>query len=145
MIRDFDLSDILSVTTGRLVSSRHIEGVYDILNFLTGSELFTHQLPRAMTRCRPWVLQQHPSLAAPALEVEAIADLDAALAQAPQADAAACCASWVAAQQALYGRTLPLIPLQIPEEFATPVADLVEMVGAERVLIIDVEGTPDVT
>jgi hypothetical protein len=118
-------------------------GIYDILNFLTGSELFTHQLPRALTRCLPWILQQHPCLAAPALEGEAVATLDAALAQASETDAVAICASWLARQKALYGSTLPLTPLSIPEEFATPVADLVEMMGAERVLIIDPEGTPD--
>lgn len=31
--RNFHLGDILSITTGRLVSRRHMEGVYDLLNF----------------------------------------------------------------------------------------------------------------
>ena len=43
----FHISDILSITTGRLVATRHVEGIYDILGFMTGEELFTHQLPRA--------------------------------------------------------------------------------------------------
>lgn len=34
--RDFELGDILSITTGALVSRRHIDGVYDILNWMTG-------------------------------------------------------------------------------------------------------------
>jgi hypothetical protein len=58
----FHISDVLSVTTGRLVSSRHIEGVYDILNFLTGDNLYTHQLPRAMDECEPWLRTQYPQL-----------------------------------------------------------------------------------
>jgi hypothetical protein len=52
----------MSVTTGLLVSSRHMEGVYEILNFLTGDKLFTHQLPRAMTECEPWLRSQYPQL-----------------------------------------------------------------------------------
>jgi hypothetical protein len=58
----FHISDILSVTTGLLVSSRHMEGIYDILNFLTGDNLFTHQLPRAMDECKPWLRTQFPEL-----------------------------------------------------------------------------------
>lgn len=61
--REFDLGDILSITTDRLVSPRHIDGVYDILNFMTGDNLFTHQLPRAQDECRPRLLEQHPALA----------------------------------------------------------------------------------
>lgn len=61
-MKNFHISDILSVTTGRLVSNRHIEGVYDILNFLTGDNLFTHQLPRASRECEPWLKTQFPYL-----------------------------------------------------------------------------------
>jgi hypothetical protein len=59
----FHLGDILSITTGKLVSKRHIEGVYDILNFMTRDNLFTHQLGRAADECRPALLAQHPQLA----------------------------------------------------------------------------------
>jgi hypothetical protein len=62
--RDFHLGDVLSVTTGLLVSPRHIEGVYDILNYMTGDDLFIHQLPRAQDECAGPLLAQHPDLAA---------------------------------------------------------------------------------
>ena len=61
--KKFHLSDILSVTTGRLVSTRHMDGIYDILNFMTGDNLFTHQLPRASKECEPYLLKQFPELA----------------------------------------------------------------------------------
>ena len=61
-MQEFHISDVLSVTTGRLVSSRHMVGVYAILNFLTGDDLYTHQLPRAMDECRPWLRTQFPTL-----------------------------------------------------------------------------------
>lgn len=59
----FHLGDILTITTGRLVSPRHMEGVYDLLNHMTGDNLFTHQLPRASDECKPHLLAQHPDLA----------------------------------------------------------------------------------
>ena len=62
MNKRFHLGDILSITTGRLVSPRHIAGVYDILNYMTGDDLYTHQLPRASRECRPFLIEQMPWL-----------------------------------------------------------------------------------
>lgn len=81
----FHISDVLSVTTGRLVSSRHTEGIYDILNFLTNDKLFTHQLPRAMKECKPWLATLFPALMddAPGM-AERLADMDQRIKSAPQ-------------------------------------------------------------
>ena len=62
--RTFHIGDILTITTGRLVSPRHVDGIYDILNFMTGDNLFTHQLPRGMDECAPSLREQFPDLAA---------------------------------------------------------------------------------
>ena len=62
MKKKYHIGDILSITTGKLVSPRHIDGVYDILNFMTGDNLFTHQLGRGSDECRPWLKAQHPQL-----------------------------------------------------------------------------------
>lgn len=56
------ISDVLTVTTGILVSTRHMEGVYDTLDYLTGSQLFTHQLPKAAEIAKPYLFEQHPLL-----------------------------------------------------------------------------------
>lgn len=61
--RTFDLGDVLTVTTGRLVSRRGVEAIYDVLNHMTGDNLMTHQLPRACGECAPEILRQHPDLA----------------------------------------------------------------------------------
>lgn len=61
-LRWFDVGDILSVTDGRLLSKRHMQGVYDILNYMTKDSLFTHQLPRASEVCRPYLREQHSDL-----------------------------------------------------------------------------------
>jgi hypothetical protein len=67
----FHVSDVLTITTGRLVSRNGVSGLYKILNFLTGDNLFTHQLPRALDEVSvvlkprfPELLPLHPRLAA---------------------------------------------------------------------------------
>ncbi len=57
----FTTGEIISIGIGRLCCP--IDGVYRILNFLTGDNLFTHQLPRAMRTSQQWVRDQHPWLA----------------------------------------------------------------------------------
>lgn len=58
--RQFEIGDILSITTGRLVARRHMDAIYDILNFMTGDDLYTHQLPRVHDECKPHLLEQFP-------------------------------------------------------------------------------------
>lgn len=58
--KTFDLADILSVTTGVLLSP--VGGVYSILNWMTGDDLMTHQLPLAADAMTPELLLQHPWL-----------------------------------------------------------------------------------
>jgi hypothetical protein len=61
--RTFHLGDLLSITDGKLVSPRHMDGVYDIVDFVTGEQHFTHQLIRASGVVKTWLLNQHPWLA----------------------------------------------------------------------------------
>ena len=58
----FHIGDVLSITTGRLVSRDHMDGIYAILNHMTGENLYTHQLGRAMRESKPYVLDQFPEL-----------------------------------------------------------------------------------
>jgi hypothetical protein len=60
--RSFHLGDILTVVIDRLLSPRGMDGVYDILNYMTEDTLYTHQLPRAARECKPHILSQHPEL-----------------------------------------------------------------------------------
>lgn len=60
--REFELGDLLSVATGILVARRHVDALYDLMGFMTGDVLFTHQLPRAMDACAPELIRQHPWL-----------------------------------------------------------------------------------
>ena len=63
--KKFHLGHILSITHDRLmcVGEKHpIDGIYKILNFMTGDNLFTHALPRASRECEPWLRRWHPWL-----------------------------------------------------------------------------------
>lgn len=63
MKRTFHILDVMSITTGRLVSTRHMDGIYDILGFMHDASLFTTQLPSASDAALPEILRQHPALA----------------------------------------------------------------------------------
>jgi len=122
--RDFDLADVLSITTGRLLSHDGMGGVYRILNHLTGDDLMTHQLPRAAETCRPALRAQHPfltDLQPPAEDVP----LDQLMA-------------WLAQAERDHGYTLPVTPLAAWEH-RNPIAELVDMVGPERVAVVVVD------
>lgn len=62
-MRLFHISDLLSVTTHKLLSTRGMDGLREILCFLTGEEeVFTHSMPRIMYECEPWMNAQFPQL-----------------------------------------------------------------------------------
>lgn len=128
--RHFHLGDILTITTGRLVSPSRMDGVYAILDYMTGDSLFTHQLPRAAKECEPWLLRQHPQLAG-----VSVATLETAL---QGGDPESAVDDWLRAQVATYGETLPVEPIPADDhERKHPVSELQEMIGRDRVHIIE--------
>jgi len=56
----FDTRDVMSCATGRLMGD--IGGVYEVLNWMTGESLYTHQLPRVCREAVPVLLVMYPSL-----------------------------------------------------------------------------------
>jgi hypothetical protein len=125
--RYFHLGDILTITTGLLVSPRHVGGIYDILNFMTGDNLFTHQFPRAMDECQPVLLAQHPQLRAVQVpdEFDGKEHVD----------------RWLASQVARFGETLPVMPLDPTDHTRIPPLTELGMMGvpAERIIPVVVE------
>jgi hypothetical protein len=107
-MRTFDLGDILSVTTHRLVSPRHMRGICDLLGYMIGSPIYTNQIPRAIDCCQPPLVARYPALEAAQLG-EALARLDAALNKAyTQSEKQEVVAAWVQSLSELYGETLPV-------------------------------------
>ncbi len=121
--REFPLSDILSVTTERLLSRRHMDGLYDLLGYMTGESLFTHQLPRANDACKPVLLAQHPQLEGVTL---------------PEGIDAPDIMAWLANAEREYGETLLVQPLSFWEH-QNPIEELCDMVGSEKVFVVPVD------
>jgi hypothetical protein len=62
MTKDFHLSDVLSVSTGYLISNRGMRGIYDIMNHVFEDSLSTIGLMMMADKARDEVLRQHPQL-----------------------------------------------------------------------------------
>lgn len=63
MEREFAIGDVLSVTTGKLVSPRHMEGVYDVLSFMLDRPVYTHEIPTVIPVCAQALIEERPDLA----------------------------------------------------------------------------------
>jgi len=121
MKRSFHIGDVLSITTGRLVSNRHAGGVCDILNYMTGDNLFTHQLPGAADECRPVLLKNFPQLAHVDASCVTVFNLQA----------------WLTEQVALFGETLEVETLADGQHrHKDALTELVECVGPDRVVVL---------
>ena len=118
--RRFELRQILTVTTGVLLCE--IGGLYDLLNYLTGDQLFTHQLPRAAILCKPWIIRQLPELAQITAEGVGRDNWTEFLTQ----------------QEELYGATHQLDTM--PEELwlhIDPLQELQAMKGDDKVIVVE--------
>jgi hypothetical protein len=135
--QQFHLGDILSVSHDRLVSPTLMDGVYKILNFMTGDELFTHQLPRATRECRPHLKRQLPFLDSPEIDF-AEAELGELLnTPSGKRDPESVVKGWLVKLVAKYGETHPVEPIPADgHERRNPLTELAEMVGPERVIAV---------
>lgn len=125
--KQYHLSDIISITTGRLVSTRHMDGVYDILNFMTGDSLFTHQLPRAARECAPILLEQHPQLK----------DINESECTTKNWQ------EWLDGLLKKYGEWLPVSPLKEGQHIRiNPIAEAESMMGDPKKVIVYNIGNP---
>ncbi len=123
-MQQFHIGDVLTVTTGKLVSPRGIDGAYSILGYMTGDKLYTHQLGRAMDECKPYLLQQHPQLGT----------IDAS------AVSAGTWSSWLQDQVAKFGETLPVLAMpESAHKLIEPLDELKEMVGSRAIVIEGVD------
>jgi len=132
--KNFHLGDLLSVTTGLLVSSRGFDGVYEILNFLTGDDLMTHQLPRACRAAADWLTSQYPELHGPT----------AALQEAAQSP------GWPASLEIIMvrlatdfcqgARLLPYLEIRsMPRQMwlhVDPLQELAAMIGNDKIIVV---------
>lgn len=132
--KPFHIGDVLSITTGLLVSPRHMQGVYEILNHMTGDNLFTHQLPRAANVCGPVLLSDHPWLK------EMGEDLKSKLDTVPkdQPKDGAIREALVSYVLKIGCSDINVLPLK-PEDWLSidPLKELSAMVGEEKIIVVN--------
>lgn len=124
----FHLGDVLSVTTERLLSPDGIDGLYRILNYMTGDKLYTHALPRASRECAPYLQAAFPALAA-----ETASDVTRENWR-----------DWLAAAVLKYGEWFDVVPLPANvHEVIDPISELSEMgVHPDKIITIVVADKP---
>jgi len=123
-----------------------MDGLYEILNFLTNDAVFTHQIPRIMGECRPWLWSQFPQLMKDSPRMnELLTDLD--VAREPvvgdKEKLAVVIAAWVERVRQEFG-----LPEQIPvyelgadmHTHIDPLEEAKAMVGEERVIPVTPKG-----
>ena len=131
-MKDFPIGVVLSITTGRLCCD--MDDVYKILNYLTGDNLFTHQLPRASRECKPWILRRHPEL----VNVD-VSMFDSWPAEGMRFQVAA----WVEEQAFRFGSTIMLDPIPQDEHCKIdPVAEAEQMIGKDKVVVVSTDKLP---
>lgn len=109
----FPTGAVLSVVTDVLVSENRIDGVYEVLNWMTGESLFTHQLPRVGREAAPLIVAMHPELSAAVAEAEQVNGDN--------------WREWLATWRARYGETIAVPRLNIAEhERIDPMSELAE-------------------
>lgn len=140
MTKQFPLAQILTITTDRLLCP--IDGVYEILNHITGDSVFTHVLPRAGKFAKPILLEAYPELAAASTDV-AQASLDEYVNIAKQHGGdrdkiMEACATWIGEMKEKHG-------LKDAYEIAShedswmslnPIEELHGMIGKEKVITV---------
>lgn len=127
--KPFHLGDILSAMTGKLVSPRGLDGMYETLAYLAGGPVWTHQIPRVCREAGPAILAQHPALAA--VNASGVTPEN--------------WRAWLAEQVSVYGEWLDIATMTA-DQYARidPVSELAEMVGPGRIVVAggrDVETT----
>lgn len=119
--KEFASSDVLSTVTGRLMGD--IGGVYEVLNWMTGESLFTHQLPGVADEVRPILLAAHPLLQQAVDEAEQVTSENFQ--------------EWRQRWEDRYGPTISVPKMSADDhERIDPISELAEKVRPDKIITI---------
>lgn len=135
MKRSFHLGDVLSVTTGRCVSMRGLQGLYKILEFMTGEEVWDVHLALAMPMCKEHLLRQFPQLDSPQMQF-ALGELILMLGSPTgKENKESLTPGWLSRRMIEYGEELEVESLPRDQTYLPDPKALAEsLVGAEKVV-----------
>lgn len=121
--KDFPTLDALSAITGSLVSPKGIGCVYEVLNFMTGENLYTHQLPRVSKEAQAFMCKRLPALVATCAEAKQVTRENYR--------------QWQATWLARHGETLTVARMGIEDhEPIDPLSELAEKVPPDRRIVV---------
>ncbi len=130
----FHISDVLSIGTERLVSTRHMDGVYDVLNYMTQDDLTTLALLRASDKCLPYILKLYPWMGELDLN---IFDMPDDWTKEQREDVIS---KWLEDLIVQYGEELVLYPVASEDWVSIdPVAEAINLIGEDKVVVIEVD------
>lgn len=119
--KSFPIADVLSTVTGRLMGK--IGGVYEVLNFMTDENLYTHQLPRVCREAVPVFLAKYPSLQQAIDEAGQVTPENYL--------------TWLATWTARYGETLDVPKMSEDDhERIDMLSELAEHVHPDKIIVI---------
>lgn len=132
--RNFHIGAILSITTGFLMPTpdydHPMDALYDILNFMTQDNLYTHALPRAANECKPYLIDAFPHWPHKV--------------HADQVNSEEKSERFLASCVNLYGAYHAVT--QIPRDdhdYIHPIQEAVDLIGEDRVIVIEVADDED--
>ena len=119
--KTFHVGDILSITTGCIVSPRHMDGIYDILGWMVNESLMTHQLPRVSRECEAFLRETFPDLPTTT----------------PEFDGPESVFAWLASVEAEHGETreVPRLP-RIDHTPIDPITELKLMLPNVPIIVV---------
>jgi hypothetical protein len=121
--KEFATRDVLSTVTGRLMGD--IGGVYEVLNWMTGESVFTHQIPRISREACPVVVAAHPALQQAIDEAEQVTQENYK--------------EWRQAWEDRYGPTIAVLKFTADShESIDPMSELAEKVHPDKIIPVAV-------
>lgn len=113
----------MSTVTGVLVSEDGIGCVYEVLNWMTGESVYTHQIPRISREARPVMLALYPNMQSAIEEAERVNGEN--------------WREWLAIWTERYGEEIAVPVMNIAEhERIDPMSELAEIVHPDRIITI---------
>ena len=123
-MKQFHIGAIISVVDGRLVAKNLISDIYEILNYMTDDNLFTHQLPRANNECKPVLIDALGAI----IDFDQIkTSLDEVIKNSTDNDRGGKISKWLDQQAELYG-AFHDVPKCANHKKKNPLTELAEMV-----------------
>jgi hypothetical protein len=119
----FPTGAVISVVTGVLVSENHMDGLYQVLSWMTGESVYTHQLPRISREAGPVILAIHPHLQPVVEEAKQVTAVN--------------WREWLSTWKDRYGDEIAVPLMNINEhERIDPLSELSQAVNPERIIVI---------